>query len=143
MITPAYRLFNVTISGHSEPLSSTYSALTRSKALYQAWLDYRDPFPCTFLDFMKRAKCCQRSSPLAARAFDIAIGPKGLVEREERRRCVVAAILAWETHRAMSATEIAAAAGGLDSFGFPRVVRTQAVLTAASEARVKEIESHG
>lgn len=51
-----FRLFEVTVDMCGRDVPATYSALTASKAMYQAFLDYSECWQCTFQAFLKIAK---------------------------------------------------------------------------------------
>lgn len=54
MTEARYRLYEVTVDGFP---GVSYSALSRSKALYQCYLDFSEPWPCTFREFLAKAAC--------------------------------------------------------------------------------------
>lgn len=59
-MSPRYRLFEVEVAGFPP---ATYSALSRSKALYQCYLRFSEPWPCSFREFLAKTKCRATTMP--------------------------------------------------------------------------------
>lgn len=61
-IEPLWNLYEVTVTAGDYVATSTLSAATRSRAVYQAFLDYSDVWTVSFRDFLSMVRVRRVSS---------------------------------------------------------------------------------